>query len=135
MTSPRKLADPVPPSDWPPELEAELRRNALNGHVGSRLVSETDRVRVWLIALQPGERLPLHRHVLDYFWVATSPGKARSHALTGETNEWSYAVGDTKHMCFALGQSMIHDLENIGDTLLTFTTVELKESANTPLVL
>ena len=135
MSAATKLADPIAPSNWPQELKAELQRNQLNGHVGSQLVSETDRVRVWLIALKPGERLPLHRHVLDYFWTATSPGKARSHSLTGETNEWSYAVGDTKHMCFPAGQSMIHDLENIGDTLLTFTTVELKESANTPLAL
>lgn len=130
-----KLDDPIAPSSWPEALKAELQRNKLNGHVGSRLVSETDRVRVWLIALKPGERLPLHRHVLDYFWVATSPGKARSHSLDGQTNEWTYAIGDTKHMSFPAGQSMIHDLENIGDTLLTFTTVELKESANAPLQL
>jgi hypothetical protein len=30
---------------------------------------------------------------------------------------------------------MIHDLENIGDTVLAFTTVEFKESANGPLPL
>lgn len=130
-----KLDDPIAPAGWPHELKTELQRNKLNGHVGSRLVSETDRVRIWLIALQPGERLPLHRHVLDYFWVATSPGKARSHNIEGETNAWSYAIGDTKHMSFAAGQSMIHDLENIGDTLLTFATVELKQSANAPLSL
>jgi hypothetical protein len=30
---------------------------------------------------------------------------------------------------------MLHDLENIGDTVLTFTTVEFKQSANAPLAL
>ncbi len=135
MSEAPKLPDPVAPANWPAELKSELDRNKRNGRVGSRLVSETDRVRVWLIALEPGERLPLHRHVLDYFWTATSPGKARSHSLDGQINEWIYAVGDTKHMSFAVGQSMIHDLENIGDTLLTFTTVEHKESANAPLPL
>jgi hypothetical protein len=30
---------------------------------------------------------------------------------------------------------MTHDLENIGDTLLTFTTVEDKRSPNAPLPL
>lgn len=135
MTTTPMLDEPIAPSAWPPALKAELAGNALNGHVGSLLVSETDRVRIWLIALKPGERLPLHRHVLDYFWVATSPGTARSHNIDGQINEWSYVIGDTKHMSFAAGQSMIHDLENIGDTLLTFTTVELKQSANAPLLL
>ena len=92
-------------------------------------------MRVWLISLKPGERLPLHRHVLDYFWTATSPGQARSHNADGRTSERSYAIGDTQHMGFAAGQSMIHDLENIGGTVLTFTTVEFKQSANAPLAL
>lgn len=125
----------IAPPDWPAELKAELDRSILNGRVGSTLVSETDRVRVWLILLNPGERLPLHRHVLDYFWTATSPGQARSHNADGCTSERSYAIGDTQHMGFAAGQSMIHDLENIGGTVLTFTTVEFKQSANAPLAL
>ena len=129
------LEELTAPASWPEALKAELERNMLNGRIGSRLVSETEGVRVWLIALEPGERLPLHRHVLDYFWTATSPGKARSHNVNGTTSELSYAVGDTKHLSFAAGQSMIHDLENVGDTRLTFTTVEHKQSANAPLPL
>jgi uncharacterized cupin superfamily protein len=131
ITSKRDI--PVAPADWPVALKQELDRNRLNGRIGSRLVSETERVRVWLIHLKPGERLPLHRHVLDYFWTATAAGKALSHNIDGRTSERSYAIGDTQHMSFAAGQSMIHDLENIGDTVLTFTTVEFKESANSPL--
>jgi hypothetical protein len=38
-------------------------------------------------------------------------------------------------MDFGQGQSMTHDLENIGDTVLTFTTVEDKRSPNAPLPL
>lgn len=135
MSAARKLDVPVAPTDWPVALKQELDRNGLNGRIGSRLLSETERVRVWLIQLKPGERLPLHRHVLDYFWTATAAGKALSHNIDGRTSERSYAIGDTQHMSFAAGQSMIHDLENIGDTVLTFTTVEFKESANSPLPL
>ena len=135
MTAAPKLDDPDAPSAWPQELKAEFECNKVNGHVGSRLVSETDRVRVWLIDLKPGQRLPLHRHVLDYFWTATSAGRACSHYLDGRVVELGYAIGDTKHMRFGEGQSMIHDLENIGDTVLCFTTVEFKQSANAPLLL
>lgn len=106
---------------------------AANGRVGEVLVSESDRVRVWRIALAPGARLPTHTHVLDYFWTATSAGRARSTFADGRVVEMDYAPNDTKHFTFAAGESMTHDLENIGDTTLSFTTVEFLDSANAPL--
>lgn len=111
------------------ELEAGLR----SGRVGSRLVSETERMRVWLIDLEPGDRLPFHTHVNDYFWTATSAGRARSRYLDGRVAEMAYAEGDTRHFVFGPGESMTHDLENIGDTALRFTTVEFLGGANQPL--
>lgn len=121
--------------DWPDWLRQELERNRFNGRVGQNLVSETDRVRVWLIRLRPGERLPLHCHVLDYFWTATTAGAARSHVLGGETVERVYAEGETQHQRFARGEFKIHDLENIGDGDLAFTTVEFLGGGNAPLAL
>ncbi|WP_438974782.1 hypothetical protein [Roseicyclus sp.] len=120
---------------WTLELRAELERNtSKNGQVGSRIVSETDRLRVWLIELQPGERLPFHTHVMDYFWTATTPGRARSRYGDGHVAEVDYHVGKTQHYQFGKGQSMTHDLENIGDDVLCFTTVEFFDSANAPLI-
>jgi len=120
---------------WTPELRAEVEAARTNGRVGSELVSETDRYRIWLISIEPGERLSFHTHVLNYFWVATSPGRARSRYLDGRVQEVDYHVGMTRHMDFAAGEFMTHDLENIGDAVLTFTTVEDKRSANAPLPL
>lgn len=120
---------------WGPELQAELARNlGKNGQVGSRIVSETDRVRVWLIELHPGERLPFHTHVMDYFWTATTPGRARSRYADGHVAEVDYHVGLTQHYRFAQGQSMTHDLENIGDDVLCFTTVEFLGGENPSLI-
>ena len=118
---------------WNEALRAELAAAGDNGEVGSRIVSESDRVRVWLIEMQPGDRLPFHTHVLDYFWTATTAGKARSRYANGDVAEVAYEVGATKHFKFAAGESMTHDLENIGDTVLCFTTVEFLDSANAPL--
>ena len=118
---------------WTPKFIAELEGASQNGRVGSTLVSESDRARVWLIEMQPGDRLPFHTHVLDYFWVATSPGKARSGYADGNVAEVDYEIGTTKHFTFKKGESMTHDLENIGDTVLCFTTVEYFDSANDPL--
>lgn len=120
---------------WTPALQAELAQNiGKNGQVGSHIVSESERVRVWLIELQPGERLPFHTHVMDYFWTATTPGRARSRYADGHVAEVSYHIGLTQHYQFAQGQSMTHDLENIGDDVLCFTTVEFFNSANAPLI-
>lgn len=118
---------------WTPELREELKRNTANGCVGHVLVSETDRVRVWLLRLAPGQRIPFHRHVLDYFWTAVTGGRARSRFENGTVSETVYQVGDTRHFTFAAGESMQHDLENMGDTELVFTTVEFLRSANPPL--
>ncbi len=118
---------------WTAELIAEVEEGRSSGQVGSTLVSEDKRARVWLIEMQPGDRLPFHTHVLDYFWVATTAGRARSRYGDGTVAEVAYDVGTTRHFTFAAGQSMTHDLENIGDTVLCFTTVEHLDSANAPL--
>lgn len=120
-------------SDWSQELREELRKNDMNGRVGMILVSQTDQLRIWQIRLEPGERVPFHRHVLDYFWTSLADGAARSHFGDGRVSTNHYKIGDTKHFKFARGESMIHDLENIGETTLLFTTVENLESENAPL--
>ena len=124
-------AEPV----WPSFIRKEFEANQNNGQVGTRLLSETDRVRVWEIRLAPGERIGFHRHVLDYFWTAITPGRARSHTEDGSVVEATYAAGDTRHFVYGRGEYKIHDLENIGDSDLWFTTVEFLDSANEPLEL
>lgn len=124
---------PAPPADWTSSLRAEFLAAVGNGRVGTRLVSQTDKVRVWLLTLAPGERIGFHTHVLDYFWTAASGGKGRSRYSTGEVKEVVYVPGDTQHHKYGPGEFMIHDLENIGDTSLVFTTVEFLDSPNTAL--
>jgi beta-alanine degradation protein BauB len=126
---------PSAPAALPLALQEEFVARAGNGQVGSRLVSETERVRVWYLSLKPGERIGFHTHVLDYFWTAVTVGQARSHYGDGRTVEVSYLSGDTRHHRYGLGEFMIHDLENIGETELVFTTVEFLDSANAPLEL
>jgi hypothetical protein len=44
-------------------------------------------------------------------------------------------AGQTSHLTYGPGEFKVHDLENIGDTELIFTTVEFLDSANPPLPL
>ena len=119
--------------DWNSELRSELLANQMNGRVGQDLLSENEQVRVWRISIAPGERVPFHRHVLNYFWVAITSGNSRSRQATGETGDMSYDAGTVRFYEFGRGEFMLHDLENIGDTELIFTTVEFKNSQNDPL--
>jgi hypothetical protein len=120
---------------WSDELKADFEANATSGEVGTRLLSESDRVRVWEIRLAPGERVHAHRHVLDYFWTAVNAGRSRQHTFDGTTREVSYDAGETRHYTFAEGEYLLHDLQNVGDTDLVFSTVEFLDSANRPLEL
>ncbi len=124
-----------PREDWPASVINEFRLNQHNGCVGTRLLSETQRVRVWTIRLAPGERIGFHRHVLDYFWTAVAPGVGLSHMQDGSTVESRYHAGETRHESYRRGDYKVHDLENIGDTELVFTTVEFLDSENEPLPL
>ena len=122
-------------SAWPAEIAAEFEREnqSHNACVGHRLLSETDRVRIWEIRLKPGERIGFHRHVLDYFWTSVTGGRGRQHGHDGSTVEHSYVPGETRHETYPAGKFKVHDLENIGDAEMIFSTVEFLDSANTPL--
>ncbi len=120
---------------WTAAMQSELEANRYNGCVGSELVSETDRVRVWHLRLPPGKRCPFHRHVLDYFWTCHTSGTARGYFEDGRVVDVDHYAGHTKQMTYGQGEYFLHSVENIGNTELVFTTVEFLDSANTPLEL
>jgi hypothetical protein len=47
------------------------------GGVGTRVVYENDRVRVWEMDLAPGDRSATHRHDLDYLLVFLAGDRIR----------------------------------------------------------
>lgn len=127
------IDDPAAFADWPDGLEAEMRANFDNGCVGTTLVSETDRVRVWHLALPVGARLKFHRHVSPYFWTSLTAGRARAYHSDGSVAEVDYYPGMTRHYHYGPGEFMLHTLENIGETELRYTTVEFLDATDPPL--
>ena len=108
----------------PEEFGDELA-GAENFVVGSRLLYEDARIRVWDITLAPGERLPFHRHRTTYFYRCHSGGATRVRFPDGRGVEYT-SVPDEVHVHeIGPGDLVVHDLENAGDTPLVFTTVEL----------
>src|SRR5258708_24378009 len=119
-------------TEWPAALRDEFKREAgaPNGCVGSELVSETDKVRVWTIRLGPGQRFGFHRHVLDYFWTAVTSSRGRQHLMDGTIVEYSYAPGETRHETYGPREFKVHALENVGDAEMEFMTVAFPDSSN-----
>src|SRR5437660_11862182 len=111
-------------TEWTPALKAEFAREAgsPNGCVGSELLSETDRLRVWTIRLKPGERFGFHRHVLDYFWTAVSGGRGRQPLMGGTTAEYSSPPRETPHEPYRPAECKVHAPEHIRDAHLACTT-------------
>jgi quercetin dioxygenase-like cupin family protein len=124
-------------SEWPAEIKAEFERENKqnNGCVGTQLLSENEKVRVWIIRLKPGERVGFHRHVLDYFWTSVSGGRGRQHLHDGSTVEYSYQPGETRHETYGPGEFKVHDLTNLGDKEMVFMTIEFLNSANKALTI
>jgi hypothetical protein len=119
-----------PRSHWPLELQRDFEEGYHNGCVGSVLVSETDKVRVWHLHIPPGKRCGFHRHVLTYFWTAHEEGQARGYFEDGSIVDVKHYKGETRHLSFGAGKYMVHSVENIGTTDLLFTTVEFLDSPN-----
>ncbi len=102
------------------ELEGEP-----NTTVGTRLLLENDRVRVWELGLEPGERAPFHWHFHPNFFVCVEAGRARSRFPSGDLVDLDYEVGATWFSEASELHPEVHDLENVGTTRIRFTTVEL----------
>jgi quercetin dioxygenase-like cupin family protein len=62
--------------------------------VGTRIVLENERVRVWEIELAPGQTLPLHRHELDYVVVALAEGPTTVEWEDGRRQTTWHAPGE-----------------------------------------
>jgi len=109
----------------PADFEEELAAAPANLDVGTTLWFENQRIRVWEIRLEPGERGPFHNHTRNYFWTVVEGSRGLQRFADGTFIVRDYKVGDTRYLEHTPDDSLIHDLENVGDTALRFVTVEL----------
>src|ERR1700710_232025 len=84
--------------------------------VGTHLLFENDRVRVWDLALAPGEWLESHIHRDDFLFIVVSGGHLR-HAHPphpADTHEVQYKDNQVVFI-EAENEILHHRLTNIGD--------------------
>jgi quercetin dioxygenase-like cupin family protein len=101
------------------------------GDVGTTVLFEDDRVRVWEMRLAPGEDSAIHRHELDYVLVQISGGRIAAVPepdSAGPYNE--YLEADVKPGdVVAIGRGGVELARNLGDGEYVEVIVELKDPA------
>ncbi len=106
--------------------------NTPSKNVGTKLLFENDRIRVWDLALAPGESLATHKHTLPFCFIVAQGGHLRHQ----NPNDPS----DTREVNFEDHLVVFHDpseredetvhqeLTNIGDAFYRNYVIELKDS-------
>jgi quercetin dioxygenase-like cupin family protein len=103
----------------------ELERAEENTQVGMRVLYENERVRVWRIELEPGDRVPFHTHRNPYVWICTDGTTGAHRENDGKEQLFDYHPDEIDYLPIRPGEKLIHDLENVGDARLGFIVVEL----------
>jgi len=99
------------------------------GPVGTEVVFENDRVRIWQLRLAPGERSAIHRHELDNVLIQISGGRIAAEPepdSAGEYNEYIEADVNPGEVVF-IGKGGIETAVNKGTSDYLEIIVELKD--------
>jgi beta-alanine degradation protein BauB len=96
--------------------------------VGTRVMFENDRVRVWDLALAPGESLEKHIHRDDYFFIVESGGLIRfaNPDNPAEYNDVQFADDQVTWRDAGASGKVDNRLTNIGSKPHRNYVIELK---------
>ena len=100
---------------FPDVTQDELMAAPANYTIGTTMLLENERVRVWDITLGPGERMPFHCHRTTYFYRCESGGRWRLRTTEGEVLIGEDAPGEVTFHELAPGERLVHELTNVGD--------------------
>ena len=89
--------------------------------VGSKLVFENERIRVWEFTLQPGETIDAHKHEHDYFFYPIEGGTLEVTRDSGEVRATLEAG-----MVYYRNGGDTHAAKNVDDHRYHEVLVELK---------
>jgi len=99
------------------------------GPVGSEIVFENDRVRVWHMRLAPGERSAIHEHTMDNILTQISGDKIAAEPepdTGGPYKDYIEGVVDPGMVLF-VEKGGIETAVNIGNETFFEVIVELKD--------
>lgn len=99
----------------------------VSDQVGTRLLFENDRVRVWDLRLQPGESTTLHRHTSDYLYVVIGDGTLQRKDADGSLQP-PKPMADGEVVFREIDGEAVHAALNAGETPWRNIVVELKDT-------
>ncbi|MBA3714385.1 MAG: cupin domain-containing protein [Pyrinomonadaceae bacterium] len=93
------------------------------GAVGTKLLFENARVKVWEFALEPGELIPMHTHTMDYlFHVYEGSTLEATFADNSPAKRFDLKTGDVRFV----GKGSRHAARNVGAKRYVEVLVEMK---------
>ena len=95
-------------------------------NVGTNLLFENDRVRIWDLRLAPGESTGLHRHTSDYFYVVIGGGTLQGADENGNKDA-PRTMADGEVHFRNVDVEAIHEAINVGSADWRNIVVELKD--------
>ncbi len=98
----------------------------ISSAVGTQLLFENERVRVWDLRLAPGESTGLHRHEHDYLYVVIGDGRLQAADAEGSRRPASDMKDGDVRFSQVEGEA-VHEAFNVGDGPWRNVIVELKD--------
>ena len=96
------------------------KQNAKTVPYISKMLLETDRVKIYEVKLKPGEKNEIHCHP-DYFIFNLTDNKLLTTDTSGKTHEREYKAEQSAFL-----KEQAHMAENIGDKEARLLIVEMK---------
>ncbi len=99
------------------------------GGVGTKVLFENDRVRVWELRLDPGERSDVHRHELDHLLIEIDGDRVAVEPEPDSDGPYQdYLEGDVvQGMVIPVDRGGVETAVNIGTKPFHEIIVELKD--------
>jgi quercetin dioxygenase-like cupin family protein len=98
----------------------------ITSDVGTKLLFENDRVRVWDFRLAPGEQMPFHRHTTDFLYVVIGDGELQTLFRDGTADPpRQMRDGDVRFR--EVEQESVHAAKNVGTGPWRNIVIELKK--------
>ena len=103
-------------------MAGEPTRENPNGPIGTEVVYENDRVRVWDMKVAPGGKKAWHHHTLDYVIINVTGGKIELENVEGKIIQTDDKVGGV--LWREAGEK--HELRNLSGESYQNILIELK---------
>ncbi len=104
-------------------IKTAAERGIKLGEIGNRIVAENEHVRIWEVALDPGETIEFHIHYHPYVIISLGGGENEIETIFGDKITTSEPLGSTVLMN---EMRPVHRLTNRAKVPYLSRLVELK---------